>query len=89
MGRCKNEDKAKVADFLHWLSQMTWQQVFTHKGLNYEHLTVKQVSQWPAHLKERRPESLRMSGCGRLVGYRENASYHVVMVDPLHESYKG
>lgn len=68
------------------LASMTWEEIYRHKGLGWDEVEeVNMKFRIPAGVKRDRLHHIKISKKGRMWGYREGNTFHVVWLDPNHE----
>jgi hypothetical protein len=88
---CEQREQADVALALERRSQFTWRQLrqMPREKLGYERIRRQSLSApVPGYFTEDEvPIAFRMADRGRLVGFRQDATFHVVWVDTKLELY--
>lgn len=88
---CQMREQADVALALHRRSEFSWRDLrqMSREALGYEKIARDAIrAAIPATFSEDEvPISFRMSDRGRLVGFRRDATFHIVWVDTKFEVY--
>lgn len=84
--RCQQRDQADVALALERRAQFTWGQLrqMRHQALGWEYLDRDAIRATipAAFTEDQRPMVFRIGGdTGRMVGFRQDAVFHVVWID--------
>lgn len=68
------------------MASMTWEQIYAHKGLGWDEVP-SHAMKWriPTALTRETLNHIKISKRGRIWGYRERDTFHVVWLDPNHE----
>jgi hypothetical protein len=89
LSACSVAEKAAIITLLHDLSKITWGQIWqTRKqGFGAEPLPDKHYKKMPQELKDKSNKYIifRFSPVGRLIGFHEHDTLHVVWLDRRHE----
>lgn len=89
---CDRAQKEDFVDRLVLLSKVTWGEILVagRKGFGTHQIPRASIRSVPSTIPQDAVIlSLRMNERGRLVGFREEAIFHIMWVDPLHKLYKG
>ncbi len=90
---CQREAKAAFAEWLEEVSKLTWQQIHQapREGWGTEQIPHEQFSAAlpRAVTPDRQILSMRFGRGSRVIGYREDATFHIIFVDPNHNAYAG
>lgn len=89
---CEKEFKHKVINKLRKLSESTWiELILMPKKSGFEPIPAKKllVKRPPYISDDIKILSTRMSGGGRILGFRDRDVFHIVWIDPNHKTYKG
>jgi hypothetical protein len=88
---CQQDEKAKFAETLRKLSQLTWLQLTNAPkyGLGHEKIFTEAIQD---SIPQNIPKSdyflaFRFDGMKPMIGYRENAIFHVLWLDPKFKLY--
>ena len=88
---CEQREQADVALALERRARFTWGTLrqMPHVKLGYERLPRESIrATIPSYFTEdERPIVFRMSDRGRLIGFRQNAQFHIVWIDFHFEVY--
>lgn len=68
------------------LSSLTWNEIYRHDGLGWDEVPESNMKfKIPSRINRKELHHIKVSRRGRIWGYREGNSFHVVWFDPDHQ----
>jgi hypothetical protein len=88
---CNETEKARLADRIHRLSELTWEKLRNAPklGLGYEKISRNSINvAIPSHITEDvNIISFRCWGKAPMIGYRQGQTLHIIWLDPKFAVY--
>lgn len=89
---CSTPEKADIINLLHGLSKLTWGQIWETRKHTYgaEPLPKTKYDSMPQELRDKSDKYIvfRFNKTGRLIGFHEHDTLHIVWLDPKHKVCK-